>query len=590
VKTLFTALNAKFIHSSLALRSIKKYCAEFGVCIDVAEFTINNSEEFIVSEIYKMKPDVLGFSCYIWNIEMIINIISVIKKILPDVKIVLGGPEVSYEFHYLFEKNPGIIDVVIIGEGERTALEVISYFKNKIFKDKTENFRNIDGIAFFDGNDVVVTKKRKPLELDEIPFVYDDFSMEELQNKIIYYEASRGCPYKCQYCLSSVERGVRFLSKERVFSDLAFFLEKKVRQVKFVDRTFNCNKQFAIDIWNFLIENDNGVTNFHFEISADIVDSDTLSVLKRARKQLFQLEIGVQSTNIDTLSEIQRKTNLNRLFENVMAIKELKNIHQHLDLIAGLPFEDYNSFGKSFDDVYSAFPQQLQLGFLKLLRGSGLRKNSKIYGIVYNPKAPYEILFNDMISFDEMITLKFIAEIVEIYYNSGKCVNTIKFVVSYFERPFLFFEKFSLYWVDNKYHEVSHNKMRLYTIIYEFSRLYVEDIDKLKDVIKFDMFLNDNVKNFPCWLEQNDFEGTKSFARGFFDKQENIIKYIPHLAEFTPKQIARMCHIEKFSYNVFESAENDFSQVRKEDCFILFDYYGKNDLLGNYLYYYVGGK
>ncbi len=583
IKTVFVALNAKFIHSSLALRSIRKYCGKLGINIDIVEFTINNSKEFIVSEIYKMKPDVIGFSCYIWNIEMILDIISVVKKILPKVKIVLGGPEVSYEFDYLFQKN---IDIVIIGEGEKTAFEVISYFNGDIC-----DIRAINGIAFFDGKSVVVTKKGIPLELDEIPFVYDDFSMEELRNKIIYYESSRGCPYKCQYCLSSVEQEVRFLSRKRVFSDLKFFLDKSVKQVKFVDRTFNCNKKFAVDIWNFLIENDNGVTNFHFEISADIIDEDMFDVLKKARRQLFQLEIGVQSTNYDTLLAIKRNTNLDKLFKKAVRIKNFKNIHQHLDLIAGLPFEDYNSFGKSFDDVYSVYPEQLQLGFLKLLRGSGLRKDAENYGIVYNEKAPYEVLFTDKVSFDEMILLKYISEMVEIYYNSGKCVNTIKFAAGYFERPFLFFEKLTLYWIDNKYHEVSHNKMKLYTIMYEFCELHIDDIDRLKDFLKFDMFLNDNVKNFPYWLEQNDFDSTKAFAKDFFGNLENVKKYVPHLENFNPKQISRMCHIEKFSYNILKSVESDFSEdCEKENCFILFDYYGKNDLIGNSLYYYVGGK
>jgi len=579
IKTVFTALNAKFIHSSLALRSIKKYCKKFNVDIDVAEFTINNSEEFIFSEIYKMKPDILGFSCYIWNIEMILNIVSVIKKILPDIKIILGGPEVSYEYEYLFQKGA---DIVIIGEGEKTTFEVISYLTNK---KNNNNLSDINGIAYHNGEKTVVTEIRKPLSLDEIPFVYDDFSIDELQNKIIYYEASRGCPYSCQYCLSSVEKGVRFLSRERVFHDLKFFLDKKVKQVKFVDRTFNCNKKFAVEIWEFLINNDNGTTNFHFEISADIIDDDMLNVLKKARKQLFQLEIGVQSTNTDTLRAIKRKTDLSDLFKKVSIIKGFKNIHQHLDLIAGLPFEDYNSFKKSFDDVFSAYPEQLQLGFLKLLRGSGLRYNSEKYGIVYNEKPPYEVLFTEKITFEEMTLLKYIAEMVEIYYNSGKCLNTVKFMVKYFERPFSFFEELALYWTNKNYHEVSHNKMKLYTIMFEFCGTHTKNLDELKNILKFDMYLNDNIKNFPYWLEPNDFEETKAFSRKFFEDTKNIEKYIPHLSAFSPKQLIRMCHIEKFDYNVYLGVENDFTDVRKESQYILFDYYGKNDLLGNCLYY-----
>lgn len=579
------ALNAKFIHSSLALRSIEKYCRKFGTELKVCEFTINNSEDFIISEIYKMKPDVLGFSCYIWNIEMILNIISVIKKILPNVKIIVGGPEVSYEYDYLFQKG---IDFVIIGEGEKTAFELVSYLNGE--NKNISRLDEINGISYSNSEKIIVTNPRSPLPLDEIPFVYNDNSISNLENKIIYYEASRGCPYKCQYCLSSVEQGVRFLSLERVFSDLKFFLDKKVKQVKFVDRTFNCHKKFAISIWEFLIKNDNGITNFHFEVSADILDEDMFSVLKKARKQLFQLEIGVQSTNLNTLSAIQRKTDLDDLFKKVLKIKSFKNIHQHLDLIAGLPFEDYKSFGKSFNDVYSVYPEQLQLGFLKLLRGSGLRRDSKKYGIVYNDKAPYEVLFTKKVSFEEMTTLKYIAEMVETYYNSGKCINTVKFAVRYFDGAFAFFEKLALFWIEKKYHEVSHNKMKLYTIMFEFCVSYINDVDKLKDILKFDMFLNDNVKNFPEWLEQNNFDETKSFAKTFLSLEENVAKFLPHLAQFNTKQLMRMCHIEKFNYNIFEGIENNFSNISKKECFILFDYYGKSDLLGNSLYYFIGGK
>jgi len=544
-----------------------------------AEFTINNSVDFVVFEIYKLKPDILAFSCYIWNIDMILEVVSNIKKILPEVKIVLGGPEVSYDFDYLFDKD---VDVIIIGEGEKTALELISYFEGNI-----SDISDVNGIAYFDGKNVAVTDKRDCLSLDDIPFAYDDYSMDELENKIIYYEASRGCPYNCQYCLSSAEQGVRFLSYERVFSDLKFFLDRNVRQVKFVDRTFNCNKNFALSIWKFLIQNDNGVTNFHFEISADIIDDDMLDVIKTARKQLFQFEIGVQSTNYDTLRAVGRYTNIDSIFCKVMKIREFKNIHQHIDLIAGLPLEDYDSFGKSFDDVYYLHPQQLQLGFLKLLKGSGLRKSADRYGIVYNDKAPYEVLFTEKIPFEKMTMLKYIAQMVEIYYNSGKAVNVLNFAVSYFKRPFLFFEKLALYWIDKKYHLVSHNKMKLYTILYEFCSEYIYELDILKDILKFDMFLNDNVKNFPYWLEQNAFDETKAFAVSFFNNYENVLRYIPHLKQFTPKQIARMCHIEKFNYHVFEL--EGFSDITKGECFILFDYYGKNDLSGNYLYYLVGG-
>ncbi len=582
IKTLLVGINAKYIHTSLAVRSIEMYCKGNNTNVSTKEFTINNDEDKIINEIYEEKPDFLGFSCYIWNINIILEIISTIKKLLPNVKIFVGGPEVSYEYDYIFEKG---IDIVCIGEGEKTVKELIDRFNEKKCIDKS--FENVNGIAFKLENDIIVTKDRDLLQLDEIPFVYKN-GLEGTEHKILYYEASRGCPYSCQYCLSSLEKGLRFLSEKRVKEDLDFFLKNNVKQVKFVDRTFNCNKKFALLIWNYLIDNDNGITNFHFEISADIVDDDMLNVLKNARVGLFQFEIGVQSTNDATLDEIKRKTNLQKLFDKVDKIKNLKNIHQHLDLIAGLPFEDYDIFKKSFNDVFNVYPEQFQLGFLKLLKGSGLRINAEKYGIVYKDKAPYEVLYTNLIDYDKMNMLKNIEEMIEIYYNSGKAINTIKYGIKFFNSPFDFFEQLVTYWVKNNYNNISHSKMKLYEVIYDFFK-DIKDIDNnvLNEIVKFDILLNDNIKSLPVWINtkyDNDF---KDKERKFYNNKENIQKYLPHLEKYDAKQISRMCYFEKFSIDIEKMINSNFNLINKEEVYILFDYNTKNDLIYKVKYHYL---
>ncbi len=582
IKTLLVAINAKYIHTSLAVRSIYTYCKENNTNINIKEFTINNDEDTIINEIYEEKPDFLGFSCYIWNVNIILDIISTIKKLLPDIKIFVGGPEVSYDYEYIFEKG---VDIVCIGEGEQTVKELVDKFNTTKYIDKS--FESIEGIAFKVNNNLIITNDRKLLELDKIPFVYKE-GLYGTENKILYYEASRGCPYSCQYCLSSLEKGLRFLTEERVKQDLDFFLKNNVKQVKFVDRTFNCNKKFALLIWNYLIDNDNGMTNFHFEISADIIDEDMINTLKKARVGLFQFEIGVQSTNNNTLDEIKRKTNLKKLFDRVNEIKKLKNIHQHLDLIAGLPFEDYEIFKKSFNDVFKVYPEQFQLGFLKLLKGSGLRINAKKYGIVYKDKAPYEVLYTNLINYDKMTTLKNIEEMVEIYYNSGKAINTIKYGIKFFKSPFDFFENLVTYWINNKYNNISHSKMKLYEIIYTFlSSIDGINSSILNEIIKFDILLNDNIKSLPVWINTQYNNEFKEKERRFYNNEENIKKYLPHLEKYGAKQISRMCYFEKFNIDIENIINSNFEQIDKKENYILFDYYTKNDLIYKVKYYYL---
>lgn len=561
MKILLTAINAKFIHSSLAVRSLKAYCPELANNISSIEYTINNSEDYILTDIFKENPDVICFSCYIWNINMVVSLSKNLKKIMPNAKIICGGPEVSYESEDFLLNNPDI-DTVIRGEGEKTF--------NQLCHALVENISctTINGLTFRSSDGIVSTPPQLPLSMDELPFVYSDFS--DLQHRIIYYETQRGCPYNCQFCLSSVEKGVRFLSLEKVYTHLDFFLKNKVKQVKFVDRTFNCNKAHATAIWQYLIDNDNGVTNFHMEIEAHIMEDDTIDLLSHAREGLFQFEIGIQSTNINTLTAVKRNPDFDFLKERIKKIKALKNIHIHLDLIAGLPHESYSSFRKSFNDVYALSADQLQLGFLKVLKGSGLRSDSQKYGIVSRHQSPYEVLFTKDISFEEMLRLKAIEDIVETYYNSGKALNTAKYVAMLFDTPFDFYETFSIYWENNNHHRVNHNKQELYTILYEFCNENIftkPKIETINELLKFDMLLCDNVNSLPNWVNINESDEFKQAKRKFFNTPQNIDEYLPNLKTFTPAQLSRMCRIEFFSCNP-QNVESDEKTVT-----LLFNYY-----------------
>lgn len=569
MKILLTTLNSKFIHSSLALRSLQAYCNDFKDNILLFEYTINNSIDMIVNQIYKKQVDVVCFSCYIWNIEMTLEIVSILKKVNKNIKIILGGPEVTYSVDEIFANNP--VDIIVMGEGEESFHDIVEHFVNNKY-----DLKDIKGIAYKECEEVKITDQCSFIELDKIPFVYTN-DLKDLDNRIIYYESTRGCPFSCQYCMSSVTDGVRYLSIDRVYSDLNFFLKNNVKQVKFVDRTFNCNHIHTIGIWKHLIENDNGITNFHFEISADLITKEQLQILKTARSGLFQFEIGVQSTNENTLSFIKRKTNLNKLFDAVNDLNSFNNINQHLDLIAGLPGEDYLSFSNSFNEIYVYEPQQLQLGFLKVLKGSGLRIDAERYGIVYRDKAPYEVLFTNDINFSEMLKLKMIEEMVEIFYNSGKFIYTLKYVVKLFETPFIFYEELSSYWCQNNYDTISHSKVSIYNIFLNFCNLHCEEnIFTIKELIKYDIFLMENTKNIPNEISITTTDKDKANINSFFKDEKNLEKYFSTLKIYSAKQRARMCHIEKFDINILDFVKEHKQIIRKE-TFILFNYYEKDD-------------
>lgn len=546
MKILLVSFNAKYIHSSLALRLIEGYCKDYEKYLEVLELTINHEMHEIIKQIYKKKPDVLGLSCYIWNMDLIEALLPILKKVLPHTKIVLGGPEVSYNSEALFEKLP--IDLVIENEGEEAWYD---YLRHLI--DQDLDIKEVKGILYRSENGQVMRTVQRPLmDLSNLPFVYDDLS--GLEHKIIYYEASRGCPFNCQYCLSSIEKGVRFMPLERVLKELQYFLDQGVRQIKFVDRTFNTRKSFACAVWKYIIENDNGYTNFHFEIAAELLDDECFEVLKDARPGLIQFEIGVQSTNLDVLTVIDRKMPFEDIKEISLKIKALNNIHQHLDLIAGLPYEDYASFRRSFNDVISLRPEQFQLGFLKLLRGSGLRKNADKYGIVYDPKAPYEVLYTDHLSFEELLMLHGIEEMVERYYNSERFKHTLEYLYTLFESPFDFYEALAIYWENNDYDKVPHKKSAYYTLLIPFAAaLQGVNLELLKELIRFDWYLHEMVKEIPAELVTLDQSIYREEANAMIRNDQYMIEKLSIDPNLTSRQRLRKMHMEWFNYAVNEN-------------------------------------
>lgn len=556
------ALNAKFIHSNLALRYLSKFQGnDQKHHIQTVEFTINQRLDFIIEELYRKKPDIILFSCYIWNVEMLRQLCPTLKKILPNCIIGFGGPEVSYESEQFLLDNPAV-DIVIRGEGE----QVFSELANHIDFGQPADLLDIDGLTFRRDGKIVSTKPQVPLDLALLPFPYQkDFS--DVENQIIYYESSRGCPYHCGYCLSSVEDGVRFVPLDKVLPDLQVFLDANVKQVKFIDRTFNCKKSHAMAIWKYLYEHDNGVTNFHFEITADLIDQETIDFLKNVRKGLFQFEIGVQSTNDQTIHAINRNVDFTALSGIVQQIKSGGNIHQHLDLIAGLPHEDYASFANSFNDVYALHPEQLQLGFLKVLKGSMLYHKQKEYDIVYHDTAPYEVLTTHKLPYTDTLRLKYVEEMVETYYNSGKFLQTLAYLVPLYESPFAFFEQLAQFWVAENYHYQSISRMGLCDALWAFvQKKETVDLRKFQWILKYDLLLHEKPKKIPSFMTVGNEKAARDAIYAFYHTPEKISHYLPHYAEQGHKVVERQTHIEVFG---------DTEQVA-----ILFDY-GKKDLLGN---------
>lgn len=562
MKILLTAINAKYIHSNLAVYSLQAYAEAQGHKIERAEYTINNQLDDILEKIYCQKPDVLIFSCYIWNIEYVRELAAEFHKLRPEVPIWVGGPEVSFETERFLKENPAITGIMM-GEGERTLTELCTSFEQE------SSLEKIDGISYRRVDETVAVQPlRSLLPMDELPFCYAN--LQDFEHRIIYYESSRGCPFSCSYCLSSVDKKLRFRSLPLVYRELQFFIDAKVPQVKFVDRTFNCRHEHAMGIWNYIKEHDNGITNFHFEISADLLREDELELISDMRPGLIQLEIGVQSTNGATIREIHRTMRLEDVYRAVNRVKAGKNIHQHLDLIAGLPFEDYERFQQSFDDIYALHPQQLQLGFLKVLKGSFMYQAAPEYGCVCQSREPYEVLYTRWLPYDDVLRLKLVEEMVEVYYNSNQFGKTLRAIEKLFDNPFALYEALGAFYDKKGYMDISHTRIRRYEILQEFLQEYVdeEQMDYYRQLMICDLYARENMKTRPAWAK--DLKAYKRDIREFYLKEEETHEYLPEYEGYDEKQLARMTHLERMDY--------DPDTGVREPCWILFDYRSRDVL------------
>ena len=558
MKILLVACNAKYIHSNLAVYDLQAYASDYADHIVLKEYTINQQKDDIMRDIYLEHPDVVCVSCYIWNLSFVKELMADLIKILPGADFWAGGPEVSYDAEKFLTENSEFKGVMV-GEGEETFKELAGYYVEK----NPQNLKDMTGICYRDGDQIIHNGWRQIMDLSSIPFIYKDLS--EFKNRIIYYESSRGCPFSCSYCLSSIDKKLRFRDKETVKKELQFFIDNKVPQVKFVDRTFNCKHDHAMAIWKYINEHDNGVTNFHFEISADLLREEELQEMSTMRPGLIQLEIGVQSTNPDTIKAIHRTMDFEKLKGIVDRIHSFGNIHQHLDLIAGLPYEDYDSFRHSFNDVYALKPQQLQLGFLKVLKGSHMMEMCREYGIVYKTQEPYEVLSTKWLDYDHVLKLKTVENMVEVYYNSGQFQNTLEYLEKFFPDAFSIYERLGSFYMEKGYGDVSHTRMRRYEILLEFLEDVPEiSMDQVKDQMVYDLYLRENLKSRPGFARDQ-----KPFERQIWDfrKREKVAKnaHVEVFADGTVllfnyadrDPLTNNAHVTDVTKDVFENLNRD---------------------------------
>lgn len=602
MKVLLIAINAKYIHSNPAVYSLKAYADKYyshrpdGSVLEIAEYTINQTAQSILAEIYLQQPQIVAFSCYIWNWTVIQALLSELPKVLPDTALWLGGPEVSYDAEGLLHTYPQLTGIMV-GEGEETFLELLHYY----WEHKTA-LSDIKGIVCKEG----FTGERGLMDINRLPFLYapptavhDTDSTPEFlpdhaqypvptvfQNRILYYESQRGCPFQCAYCLSSIDKKVRLRDMDTVKSELRYFLDNHVPQVKFIDRTFNCNAVHALEIWKYLSENDNGITNFHFEIAADLLTKEHLEVIRSMRPGLIQLEIGVQSANEKTLKAICRRMDLDKLGKTVTAIHSFQNIHQHLDLIAGLPYEDYDSFADSFNTVYALMPDQLQLGFLKVLKGSPMEQCASEYGIVYSANPPYEVLYTKWLSYHDLLKLKGIEEMVELYYNSSQFSHTLPVLAQYFASPFCMFEALADYYRTNGFFTNTPSRSYRYQILLDFACTAAANRRTLfTELITFDLYLRENLKSRPDFLPERKLDRDK--VRRFYEKEEQTPQYLNEYEGYTSVQLLRMTHIEQFSYPVWKKCAADQQKKLETPAYILFDYKKRSALTHDAMYYEI---
>lgn len=578
MKIVLAAVNAKYIHSNLAVYTLSAYAKAKGAQVEIAEYTINQQKDEILKSLFRKRPDVLCISCYIWNISYVEALVTEISKILPRTELWLGGPEVSFRAVQMLEKHP-CLRGIMKGEGEKTFAELaLSYQETESGEKISENGMPINdsdvpenrkffekmtgmpGITWRDADGAIHENPwREVMDLSEVPFPYEN--LEDFSNRIIYYESSRGCPFSCSYCLSSIDKRLRFRSMELVKKELQFFLDHEVPQVKFVDRTFNCRKDHAMEIWKYLAEHDNQKTNFHFEIAADLITPEELELFRRMRPGLIQLEIGVQSTNLDTIREIHRKMDFEKVSFVVREIQKGRNIHQHLDLIAGLPFEDFSSFLRSFDEVYRMGPDQLQLGFLKVLKGSFLAENQEQYGLKCRRTPPYEVMSTKWLSYGEVLRLKAMEEMLEVYGNSGQFRAALRLLEREAGRPSELFLKLADYYEREGLFGRNIARLERYEIFYRFLEEFLEEdvkreekLSAFRDRLVFDLYLRENAKSRPSFaLDQTP---AKKRIREFFIGEEQKPRWLLGYEGYDSRQIAKMAHLE----------------AMEDGTFLLFDY------------------
>ena len=553
---ILTAINAKYIHSNLAVYSLKAFVPRYEEEINIREYTINQPLDDILMDLYEAGPDVVCFSCYLWNIQYVEQIITELPKILPDTEIWLGGPEVSYDAPAMLGRYP-MVSGIMCGEGEETFRELAEYFH-----EEGKELHGIRGIVFRDWDGAVVRNESRPaMDLSSIPFVYE--KLENFRNRIIYYESSRGCPFSCSYCLSSVDKCLRFRDIGLGKKELQFFIDHEVPQVKFVDRTFNCRHDHAMAVWEYIRENDRGKTNFHFEIAADLLNEEELRLINSMRPGLIQLEIGIQSVNPRTIREICRRMDLDKVRSNTARIREAGNVHQHLDLIAGLPYENIESFERSFNEVYGMRPEQLQLGFLKVLKGSLMHEKAEEYGILYRDRAPYEVLSTRWLSYGEIIRLKKVEEMVEVYYNSAQFTNTLRRLEGHFPSAFAMYEALGAYYEKNGLYGMNHSRIARYEILYRFLCWSgVKNPEEYRQWLTLDLYLRDNVKNRPAFLGESAVE--KQEAADFYKREAQEHRFLKGYGAYDSRQMRKMTHLERIGVKL-----------------LLFDYRNRSPLTGD---------
>ena len=569
MKIVLSAINAKYIHSNPAIYGLKAYAGALGDMVKLKEYTINQYTDEIFQDLYKEKADVAVFSCYIWNISMVLELVDLLKKAQPKLQIWLGGPEVSYDSAELMQQNPAI-DGVMRGEGEETFKQMLAYWECQ--ETYEADLKNILGITWRVGDEIIENAPALPVDMNTLPFIYKDMAVFE--HKIIYYESSRGCPYSCSYCLSSIDKRVRFKDTELVKKELQIFLDAKVPQVKFVDRTFNCRHTHTMEVWRYIHEHDNGITNFHFEITADLLNDTEMDLLAQMRPGLVQLEIVVQSTYPKTIEEIHRKVDFDKLSYVVNRIHAAGNIHQHLDLIAGLPYENLEQFKQSFDDVYHLRPHQLQLGFLKVLKGSYMHEKQKDYGLVYRTKPMYEVISTDWMSFDDILYLKDIEQVLELFYNSHQFDMSVRYLEWFYDRPFALYDALAACFRKMGWFGVNCKRQQRYDQLLEFAKTVVPEVDLFKELLVWDLYAREAVKTRPDWAR--DLTPEKERIAEMFSDGTFIERYLSDYTNESYRTIRHYTHLEPLYYDL-EAAVKEGQIVRKDED-VLFDYRKRSPL------------